>query len=299
MNYFYMIAPGLFILILLIFIITFHFKKKSAIRKVSSLNAFTKNSLLNSLIEPAGYAYSPCQDIFTTRLDASQKSFGYISFYDSFAAYFNMIFDYETFYFNYDSRTWLIEIWKGQYGINSGCEVGVYYTDTIISPDKYSSTLFKAVEPQDMPGLSVKLNSHCPKNNCPYTVLGHIKKRHWWLTIFKMGAFIKPDKLFANISVSFKDYPMMYSFLDSFKKTLPDNTYKISGLTVYFTFSKSRRRYSLFKKIIRQTGLMLCHVYCKWFNYLTRPFSNTRDKILYLYYYLPFMIRHLLKSDKK
>ncbi len=302
----------------LILMIRFHLKKKSVIQKVRRLSTLEKAQLLNTLAEPVGYSYDPYQDIFATRLDAPQKNFGYMHLYDLSAPYLNMVFDYETIYFDYNNRTWLLEFWKGQYGINSGCELGIYYADEVVSPDAYRTTYFHAVEPKDMLDISLWLNkrstltgkqhlsvspsrSHIPSHTLfeQPSRLGRMRSRHWWLTIFKMGSFSKPQELFVNTSIRFKDYTMLSRFLDSFRKTLPDTTCKVNGLTVYFTFYHSVRKYSLFKKAVRRIALFYCKIYCKLFNYITRPFEQYGDRLLYLYYYLPFAVRLLFKPKKQ
>ncbi|MBQ2802513.1 MAG: DUF4474 domain-containing protein [Lachnospiraceae bacterium] len=269
------------------------------IQKVNSLSIDDKKKLLDTLAEPIGYLYDSKQDIFTTRADAPQKFFGYTTFYDLSAPYFNMVFDYETIYFNYNSRTWLIEFWKGQYGINTGCELGIYYADSIVSADEYASTLFTAVDTTDNLNIALEL-IHCPTRRYPdYTRLGMMQNRHWWLTIFKMGSFSKPQELLVNTAIHFKNRSMLLQFLESFEKTLPDTPYEVNGLTVSFCFGPSERKYSFFKGLVRHMALISCSIYCKWFRYVTRPFSNSGNKILYLYYYLPFVIRHLFKPAKQ
>ena len=295
----YLVIPAAILLLILIFLTVLHYRKKKIIGKVRSMDTLSKKKLLNSLAGTVGYLYDYNQDIFVSRQDAPQKLFGYTTLYDISAPYLNMVFDYETIYFDYNRRTWLIEMWKGQYGINSGCELGIYYADTVISPDEYAGTLFKAVEPGDMLEISLKLNRCTTKRCRQYTNLGNVRTRHWWLTIFNMGTFTNPVELFVNASIRFRDYTMMYRFLDSFEKTLPYTTYKISGLTVYFTFDQSLREYSFFRKMVRRIALIFCCIYCKWFNYLTRPFSASGDKILYIYYYLPFMIRLLFRHKSR
>lgn len=296
MDYLYFSIPAIILLLFLILIILFHFKKKSVIKKVNSLTLAEKNTILDELAETGGYHYDHCQDIFATRLDAPQKLFGYTNFFDLSAPYFNMVFDYETIYFDYQGKTWLIEMWKGQYGINSGCELGIYHADKVVDPKDYDSPHFKAVDPKDMLDISLKLNHHITKSTSQYGRLGQMRQMHWWLTIFKMGVFSKPEELFVNTSIRFKDQSMMYSFLESFENTLPHIPYKINGLTVYFTFSQSLRTYSTFKRMVRRMALFSCRVYCNLFNYITRPFSKGGDKILYLYYYLPFILRHIFKK---
>lgn len=298
MDYLYIILPSIFLLLIFITILFFHLKKKSVIRKVQSLTLTEKDSLLDTLGTPIGYQYDAHQDLFIARLDAPQKIFGYTTFYDLSAPYFNMIFDYETIYFDYDGKTWLIEMWKGQYGINTGCELGIYYADRIVRPEEYSSTLFNSVEKKDMLNISLDLNQISCNHQTAHDV-GRTRARHWWLTLFKMGMFTKPQDLLVNTSIHFKDCYMLYSFLNSFEKTLPYVTYDVNGLTVHFTFYHSNRQYPFFKKMVRSIALTACHLYCILFQFLTRPFENSGDKILYLYYYLPFMIRLMFKQKQK
>lgn len=299
MEYLYWLIPSVILFLLLLTLLIMHLRKRRIMKKIRSMTLPEKTKLINQLIEPVGYIYEPIQDIFATRLNAPQKLFGYTTFYDLSAPYFNMIFDYETIYFNYNGRTWLIEMWKGQYGINSGCELGIYYADSIVSPDDYKSTVFHAIDEKDMLDISLKLNRQTKKGFSPIK-LGHLKYNHWWLTIFKMGVFSKPKQLFVHTTIRFKTYPMLYSFLDSFEATFPEHTpYRLNGLDFSFTFLESPRKYPWFKRLVRQTALTLCHIYCILFRFITRPFKNTGDKVLYIYYYLPFSLRLIFKLKKK
>lgn len=299
MNYLHWIIPLSILLLFIFFLIFFHLKKKRIIKKIRSMTVKEKNDLINELIEPAGYIYDPIQDIFATRLNAPQKLFGYTTFYDLSAPFFNMVFDYETIYFDYGNRTWLIEMWKGQYGINSGCELGIYYADSLVSPENYKQTIFHAVNKEDMPDISLKLYRHTKTSLTPPTRLGYLSYHHWWLTIFKLGVYSKPSALFADVSIRLKNYPMLYSFLDSFEATMPPNTdYRVNGLNVYFTFKESHRKYPWYQRAIRKTSLILCHLYCILFQLITKSFNNSGDKILLIYYYLPFTIRLIFKQNK-
>lgn len=297
MDYLYIIFPTLFILLITIIILLLHYRKRNAIQKVSSLSPDQKDTLLDTLAKPVGYGYDSQQDLFIARKDAPQKIFGYTTLFDLFAPYFNMIFDYETIYFDYNGRTWLIEMWKGQYGINTGCELGIYYADKIVSPKDYSTAHFKSVAEKDILDISLELN-RIPLPKSPYHTIGKEQNHHWWLTMFKMGLFTKPYDLLVNTAIRFKDRYMLYSFLNSFEKTLPHVPYKINNLTVRFSFFQSNRSYSVFKKFVRRMALTFCHFYCIVFNHLTRPFENTGDKLLYLYFYLPFIIRMIFNPKK-
>ena len=110
-----------FLLFILFFLIFFHFRKRKIIRKLCCMSDQEKCCMLNELTEPLGYCYDARQDIFTSTTDAWQKRFGYGAIYDKFAPLLNMVIDSQPVYFDYDGKTWLIEFWKGQYGINTGC----------------------------------------------------------------------------------------------------------------------------------------------------------------------------------
>lgn len=291
MKYLPILILSIILLIIILPFLFLHRKKKRILKKINSLSSEEKSTLINHLAEPFGYSYNPIRDIFTSHLEAPQKIFGYNTFYDWAATYFNMVFDYETIYFDYNGRTWLIEMWKGQYGITSGCELGIYYADSILSPDEYSTAHFYAVDESDMLSLSLELNDR----QSDISPFGYYSGHHWWLTIFKCGHFSVPENLYVNIALRFKDYYMLKSFLNAFQKHLPDTPYRQRGLTLSFPFYTSLRQYNPFRKLLRKTALLSCSFYCKAFHHLTRDFTNSGDKILYLYYYLPYLIKKLTR----
>ena len=59
-------------------------------------------------------------------MDPLQRSLGYAYGYDAAAIRMATIIDCEPIFFDYDNKHWMIELWKGQYGLETGCEVGVY-----------------------------------------------------------------------------------------------------------------------------------------------------------------------------
>lgn len=288
-----------FLLFTVGFFLFLHLKKKAVIKKVRSLSHSEKDALLDTLGKTIGYGYDAAQDLFVARKDAPQKIFGYNTLFDLSAPYFNMIFDYETIYFDYNAKTWLIEMWKGQYGINTGCELGIYCADKVVEKKDYDTTHFHSVEDKDMLYITMYLKQMTSQKPFFLKKIGRQQGRHWWMTMFKLGIFTKPENLYVNTSIHFKDYHMMYRFLNSFEQTLPDIPYRVDNLTVFFTFKNSNRTYSAFKRFQRKSALTLCHFYCLAFHYLTRPFENSGNKVLYLYYYMPFFIRLIFKSKMK
>lgn len=282
----------LFAICILFFIINFY-RRKCIIRKIRCMNYYKKLCLLNDLAEPFGFCYLPEQDIITSRLDAWQKNFGYCTLYDKSASRFNMVFDCEPVYFDYDNCTWMIEFWKGQYGINLGGEIGIYKADTILSPDKYDHTLFHGVPNNELFPLSMDLNF---KGSPLFSVC----QPHWWLTGFYMGSHCEPEDLTMNISITFPNEEMLRCFVESLKR-LGYNKYElcICERTVSFTFSSPHTcQPRLFHRQRCRFSQWQNRIFCKLFQFITRPFICTPDQILYLYFFLPAAFRHLLRFQR-
>lgn len=249
-----------------------------------------KICLLNHLLESFGFCYIPEQDIITSTLDAWQREYGYGAVFDRTAHHFNMVFDCEPIYFTYQNRTWLIEFWKGQYGINVGSEVGVYYADTILSPDEFAQTIFHSVPDEKLLTLRMELFYRDMR-------LFSIRRPHWWLTGFYMGTYCEPEDLTIRASVTCTDNCMVQSFVEGLIQAgYHRSDLCICGYTVSFTFSEPytsqpRKTAPLSTRYSQWKNRLFCRLYL----FVTRPFSSTSDKLLYLYDFLPVSFRHMLR----
>ncbi len=283
----------IFIFLLLILLVSAACRRHYAIKKVCSLSCTEKNKLLNDLIEPFGYCYDPCWDIISSRNDAWQRQAGYTAVFDDAAACFNMVFDHLPVYFNHAGRTWLIEFWKGQYGINTGAETGVYCSDRLLSEDELPAAHFDAVSDRDMLPLSFCL---IRKNQS----LAHVSKKTWWLTAFCMGQFTKPAELTLNVSIRFPCREMMQSFLNTLCQiNIPEANIRVCGGNIRFSFCGSVKSTApLLKRLIRCWAQFWNRFYCRVYLTLTRHFTITADRLLYLYYLLPFAFRRMLNPRK-
>ena len=163
---------GIFICIGILCSILNIYRRRQIICKILKMTFCEKLCILNELLEPFGFFYLPDQDIITSAQNAWQRNFGYHALFDKSASRFSMVFDCEPIYFNYQDRTWMIEFWKGQYGINTGCEVGVYKADRLLRPSERKHTLFYGVSGCEMLPLEIRL---C-KNGRPLFALS---KCHW------------------------------------------------------------------------------------------------------------------------
>lgn len=280
---------GLLLFILVLFFIFNHHRKKCIIKKICSMCDKEKCCWLNEIVEPSGFAYQLCQDIFTTRVDCWQREFGYRALYDKTAPLFNMVFDCEPIYFNYEGKTWLIEFWKGQYGINIGAEIGVYHADTIIPPAQQKNAMFMPVSDEEMLPLSMSLY----RNNQQILSL---KARHWWLTGFDMGRIAYPASLTLKAAIGFPNQRMLYAFLEGFRRA-GYTDYDICDCGVVFCFHFRRPRIpnpDLYQPFNKAFALWRDKIFVALYLWVTRPFCTTLDKMLYLYCFLPFAFRRML-----
>ncbi len=287
------ICIGVLLVLCFFFMLINFYRRKSIICRVCCMELCDKLKLLNDLAEPFGFCYCLDMDIITSRVDAFQKNFGYCSLYDKSALKFNMVFDCEPIYFNYGNRTWMIELWKGQYGINVGAEIGVYYADNIVLPRQYKKTIFHGVEETEMLPISMKLHY---KGQPFFSFSG----RHWWLTGFSMGDYCTPEDLVLELSIVFPNEKMQTCFVESlcrmgYQRCEIDICYN----TVSFSYSiPHTRQPRLVYRIRAAISQWKNRVFLRLYHFLTRPFTCTMDKILYLYFYLPIAFRHMLRFKK-
>jgi hypothetical protein len=208
------------------------------------LNNWNPTSALAQAVYAAGFLYDPDQDIIYSRQDAIQRKFGYAYGYDASALMMNMAIDCEPVFFEYDNKTWMIELWKGQYGLETGCEIGVYNRphvgddmyklfDLIVGnrphdPEPNHSKFFASASDAEMLEMSLTLKRD------GQALFTRGPEKHWWLTGFKWGVFSRAEQLSVDISIAFPNPSM----LGAFRQALTQLGYKsgVDGSKVSFTF---------------------------------------------------------------
>ena len=260
--------------------------------KVRKYSIKEKEKRLNDLCEPFGYGYELVGDYFFTRVDAWQRSFGYARVYDELALSSGMIIDCLPVYFDYKDCTWLIEFWKGQYGITAGCEVGIYKAERILTQEEYKTALFKAVSDEELVDMEEVLLHDGEK-------LLSQKKRHWWLGAFSLGKHLRPEQLQGMFVVHFPVYEMREAFMKGLKDLGEENAVFPSGCKVGIVFRQDNSRRSLWVRIHR----LLVHwhngFWCRIYQWYTFPFKNQGERVVFLYLQLPFILRRMLKKVRK
>lgn len=210
----------------------------------------------------AGFAYDKEQNIYYSTMYAWQRKMGYCSLYDEGAALMGMIIDCEPIYFEYDNKRWLIEFWKGQYDLTTGCEIGVYNAKKyrFIQPYEYKRALYKCVSDEDRLQMSFLVEKNGEK-------LFEISDKHWWLTGFVLGEFSNPSELVMHLSITLKDEDMLNAFIGGLEDAgYEKNEIEIENNTVKLVFDtpKSTQPFTRTEKtdeIIQKKNKILCDIF--------------------------------------
>lgn len=269
--------------------ILFQCRRKKIICRIKEMDCCAKCTLLDELVYPFGYRFHCDHGFFSSTVDAPQRRAGYAWLYDYMAPRFQMVFDSLPVYFDYRGRTWLIEFWKGQYGINTGAEIGIYHADHIIPESDYKNAWFSCAENNEMLDCSFRL---CRDGDECVCSCG----RHWWLTAFLVGSFSKPACLTMESCITFPGREMLAAFVDGLKRAgCSEDCMSVRGLTVCFVFHRDHQKYNCITRFWRRFSQWKNKCFCKLYLWVTRPFSCTEDRVLYLYFYLPVAFRKLLR----
>lgn len=279
------IVISVFALFILLLFVLYFFRKRWAIRKVKCDTDLEKLTSINAALEPFGFAFHLDQDIVISRNDALQRNFGYTDFYDAKAPFFAMVMDSQPIYFDYDCKHYRIEFWKGQYGITTGAEVGIYIRDDSCGLKNF----YRCCNDDERLNIFFILYKKCKLfSRCGMS---------WWQTGFDVGLFSKPKDLSMSICICFPDCKMR----DAFVVAMIEAGYSrgdldICGNTVCFNYCspsyyKPNHMYRIVKFIAQIFNYINCHIYMC----LTRPFNRTIDKLTYLRYMAPCLYRFIIK----
>jgi hypothetical protein len=295
----------LIIILFLIVIILGIFRKMSSRSKKNVehivhpiTDFFERSDLLEELnhdLIPFGFKYEPYQDVFFSIMNGWQRTFGYCWLYDEATAPLSMILDSEPITFEYDGYQWLIEFWKGQYGMTTGCEIGIYYTDEKRQniPGIFHGNFYYSIEDEDRINMSFALRKN---GNLLFTRNGY----HWWLTGFKLGEFSKPHELTMDIMLDLFDKAMVSAFVESLKQAgYKKDEFVVRGLRVYIHFTRPHSaqpstRTPFTEFLMQRNNANLCNNY----NHITKEYTDTLDKLVILRKEAPNMYYQMLNLGK-
>lgn len=250
---------------------------------------------LNKDLAPYGFAYERYQDVFYSINNCWQRKFGYCRLYDEACAPISLIVDCEPIRFEYNGIKWLIQFWKGQYGMTSGGEVGIYYTKgaDLNIPGLFDGTFYYSVSDKDRINMAFALKKN---DNLLFTRSGF----HWWLTGFKLGEFSSPSELSMDIILELYNTDMCKAFVDALQKVgYTTEEFSVNGRRVNIKYTKPHSQQPIsrtsFTEFIMQRNN---ESFCKTYENLTKNYPDTLQKLQVLKLKSPKLYKKVLNPGK-
>ncbi|MBR3552173.1 MAG: DUF4474 domain-containing protein [Clostridia bacterium] len=134
------------------------------------------------------YKYSYKDDYYYTNdKQCWQQSFGFSKFYDLVAPYILLEYDYVRVYFTYAGKDWMIQLWKGQYGmVFYGAETGVY-TKNHTGKEPGVFTVYQCAKEDDWLNMDMTMYHDTTGLGTYQREFTRDYGRYWWCTGFKRG----------------------------------------------------------------------------------------------------------------
>lgn len=191
----------------------------------------TGNDTLDKIIEISGYSYDPKQDVFYSNMDPWQRKIGYCRLFDEASALTGMIIDCEPIVFKHNDKQWMIGLWKGQYDMVTGGEIGVYTRAPKTNPlNLICGAYYKSADNTELLQMSFTLK----KNGKELFIR---QDKHWWLTGFKLGEFSEPSELTMAVTITLQNEKMLAAFIKGLKNAgYSEQEFTPYGTTVSFEF---------------------------------------------------------------
>lgn len=285
------IGIGIFLLFAILCLVIARLRTKCAVRKVKNDSEGEKIRKLDEALRPFGFLYDSGQDIIYSRLHPWQRAVGYEKSFDAGAMLLSMVIDCEPIYFEYEGEQWLIEFWKGQYGMTTGAEIGVYRAE--------KAENFLPGDERKLHYESIQDNELLPMQYVLYKEEEEIIRRnarHWWLTGFEPGMYSEPEELTMCIKIVFPTEKMSYSFFQGLLHAGYRSGEVYFGgkyVTLHFDRPKQKqpvRKYRFLRWFAQKNNKRNCCLYQK----RTRMFEADLDKITFLRYRYPMLYHALL-----
>lgn len=172
-----------------------------------------------------GYNYNLADMVLYTTVHSWMREFGFCLLYDAAASSMPVFFNYRTrrFKFDYDGMEWMIQIWKGNYTVANGAEVGLYCR----TPEKFGS-FYECANDEQMLDMEMRLY------HGDELLVNRPMQKHWWVCGFNLShRMYIPESLTLKFSIVMPDEDMLNAFCQSIDNHYKnDVSYTTDGLTV-------------------------------------------------------------------
>ena len=179
----------------------------------------------------AGYQYNTNGNYYYTSSDPWQRALGYTEAFDVAAGLVTIYMDTMRCKFDYKDQNWMIQFWKGQYGlVFVGHEIGVY-----TKPKTRTTEYYDAASNED--ALYMELTGYRDGKEIYHRDYG----KYWWCTGFVPGTLdnlMDRSELSLKCRITMKDYDMLLGFCDALKSNgmVLGEDYATDGLDVLVTW---------------------------------------------------------------
>lgn len=189
-----------------------------------AINVIKNKNFLRNLLENRqilSYQYSYIDDYYYTNdKQAWQYNFGFGKIYDFVSPYILLEYDYIRIFFTYEEKDWMLQLWKGQYGmIFYGGEIGIYnrpHSDEGVG----FWTMFACPAEEDWLKMEMTL-WHQQLNGEWIREFSRDYDYYWWCTGFKNGHLRQEepaDELRLTGRITFKNEEMAGLVADGLKE---------------------------------------------------------------------------------
>ncbi len=157
------------------------------------------------------YQYSYVDDYYYTNdKEAWQYNFGFGKIYDVVSPYILLEYDYIRIFFTYEGKDWMLQMWKGQYGlVFYGGEIGIYNRPHA-DDGMPEWTFFNCPAEEDWLDMEMTL-WHEELDGTWTREFTREYDKYWWCTGFKNGHLRQEepaDELRLTGRITFKDEEM-------------------------------------------------------------------------------------------
>lgn len=280
----YILIAGIILLVILI--ICYFIKRRNAIRKVRCKCLSEKLCHVNNILEPFGFEFELKDGIVISKNDAWQRDLGYTDFYDIKAPFLSMVMNAEPIFFDYDGKHFRLELWKGQYGITTGGEMGLYVREENSDMPK---NFYRCALDSERLNMGFALYKKC--------YLFSRCDKSWWLTGFDVGRFSRPKELMMQAYVELENEYMCQSFVNGLLNAgYSPNKIEVCGNCVYFSFCEPYNyKLNHCMKFVKFVAQIFNRINCSLYMFFTRPFNKSLDKIAFITYMFPHLYKLIIK----
>ena len=230
---------------------------------------WTPKSPLATAVSAAGFLYDPSQDVIYSKLDAWQQYVGFCQLYDDLAPVsISAVIDAEPIYFTYEGKEWMIELWKGQYGIETGAEIGVYNrparSSVVSTVADTLARLFPVVVGQVARDIAHEFKLYGCATTEPLEIAFTLTRkatgetilrregRHWWLTAFRWGVYSEPEELSVDAQITLLTPAMRDVFIAALEAARYTGIQTLDASSARFTFDRPTHKQPSVRESLRE-----------------------------------------------